>query len=137
MSKADLSDELQNLRVNPDQAQYLLYLQRRVGCTITRTRDAGTTAGWGGLGGAFRVVLELLIVHPQLPGETPLTARLTPGEWRVFRRTEAIEMKIVVGSSWRDPTKYALHSGRMGGWPTRGSLRCKSKGQGGGNRGIL
>ena len=53
-------------------------------------------------GGRWRARSELFSigVHPQLPGETPLTARLTPGERRVFTRTKAAEtLTTVVGSS--------------------------------------
>ena len=64
--------------------------QKRVGCTITRTRPAGTAAGEVGLGVAFEAVLELLDVHPQLAGKATLTARLTPGGNRVFTHTEAV-----------------------------------------------
>ena len=90
--------------------------QKRVGCTFTRTRAAGTTAGEVESGGAFEAVLELLDVHPQLPGEAPLTARLTPGGWRVFTRTEAVAaLRLMVANSGRDPAKYALNSGRIRG----------------------
>ena len=90
--------------------------QKRVGCTITRTRAAGTMAGRVGLGRAFEAVLELLDVHPQLRGDAPLTARLTSGGWRVFTRTEVVaSLRLIVGSSGRDSAKYALHSGRIGG----------------------
>ena len=53
--------------------------QKRVGCAITRTRAAATMAGRVGLGRAFEAVLELLDVHPQLRGDSLLTARLTSG----------------------------------------------------------
>ena len=60
--------------------------------------------------GAFQVLLVLLDVHPQLPGEAPLTVRATSRGWKVFTRTEA-----VVGCSGRDPIQFALYSGRIGG----------------------
>ena len=59
--------------------------QKIVGCTITRTRAAGTTAEGVGSGSGFKAALELLDVHPQLPEEAPITVRLTPGSWRFFR----------------------------------------------------
>ena len=90
--------------------------QKRAGCTITRTRASGETEVGGVPAGAFEALLELLSVHPQLPGEVPLTARLTPLGWRVFIRAEAVEvLRLMVGSSGRDPAQYALHSGRIGG----------------------
>ena len=45
--------------------------KKRVGCTITRTRAASETVEAGGSAGALEAVLELLNVHPQLPGEPP------------------------------------------------------------------
>ena len=90
--------------------------QKRAGCTITRTRVSDRTEVGGVPAGAFEALLELLNVHPQLPGEAPLTTRLTPQGWRVFTRTEAVAaLRLMVGSSGRDPAQYALHSGRIGG----------------------
>ena len=112
--------------------------QKRAGCTITRTRVSGETEAGGGLAGAFEALLELLSVHSELPGEAPLTARLTPLSWRVFTRTEAVEAsRLMVGSSGRDPAEYALHSGRIGGersWRRRGRLRCNFSAQADGSR---
>ena len=90
--------------------------QKRAGRTITQTRvSAGTEVGEGSAG-VFEAQLELLSVHPQLAGEAPLTARLTPLGWRVCTRTEAVEaLRLMVGSSGRDPAQYAPHSGRIDG----------------------
>ena len=61
-------------------------------------------------------MLELIDVHPQLLGESPLTAGLAPGEWGVLTRPEVVvALRLMVGSSGKDPAKYALHSGRIGG----------------------
>ena len=66
--------------------------------------------------GAFEALLELLSVHPQLPSEAVLTARLAPLGWRVFTRTEAVEaLRLMVENSGKDPAQDALHSGRIGG----------------------
>eukprot|EP00904_Undaria_pinnatifida_P011237 jgi/Undpi1/7243/HiC_scaffold_22.g09716.m1 len=90
--------------------------QKREGCTITRTRAAGVALDAGRLAGAFEALQELRNVHPQLPGEAPLTVRRTPSGWNVLTRTEAVAtLRLMVGSSGRDPAQYALHSGRIGG----------------------
>ena len=47
---------------------------------------------------AFEALLELLDVHPQLPGGAPLTVRATPRCRNVFTRTEAVSaLHVVVG----------------------------------------
>ena len=90
--------------------------QKRGGCTITRTRVAGAALDAGSPAEAFEALLELLNVHPQLPGEAPLTTRRTPSGWNVFTRTEAVAaLRLMVGSSGRHPAHYALHSGKIGG----------------------
>ena len=36
--------------------------------------------------------------------------------WKPFTRTEAVAaLRLMIGSSGRDPAQYALHSGRIGG----------------------
>ena len=90
--------------------------QKRAGCTITRTRVVVTGTAGNGPVGAFEALLELLDVHPQLSSESPLTTRLTSQGWKPFTRTEAVAaLRLMVGSSGRDPAQYALHSGRIGG----------------------
>ena len=90
--------------------------QKREGCTITRTRLANTGEPGGGPVGAFEVLLDLLAVHPLLPGGSPLTDRRTSRGWKPFTRTEAVAaVRLMIGSSGRDPAQYALHSGRIGG----------------------
>ena len=90
--------------------------QKREECTITRTRAAGVALDAGRLAGAFEALQELRNVHPQLPGEAPLTVRRTPSGWNVLTRTEAVAaLRLMVGSSGRDPAQYALRSGRIGG----------------------
>ena len=92
--------------------------QKRAGCTITRTRlkNELETGRGRAPNGAFEVLLELLSVHPQLPGGAPLTTRSTSGGWKVFTRSEAVAaLRLMVGSSGRDPMRFALHSGRIEG----------------------
>ena len=48
-------------------------IKKDPGCTITRTRLSNEMEMGGVLMGAIEVLLELLDVHPQLPGEAPLT----------------------------------------------------------------
>ena len=89
---------------------------KRAGCTITRTRLSNEREMGGVLMGAFEVLLELLDVHPQLPGEAPLTVRASSRGWKVFTRTEAMAaFRLMARYSGRDPMQFALHSGRIGG----------------------
>ena len=89
--------------------------EKRSGCTITRTRLSNEREMGGVSKGAFEVLLELLDVHPQLPGEAPLTVRATSRGWKVFTRTEAFTaLRLMIGCSGRDPMQFALHSGRIG-----------------------
>ena len=90
--------------------------QKRAGWTITRNRVANTGEPREGPVGAFEALLELLAVHPQLPGGAPLTTRPTSRGWKAFTRTEAVAgLRLMFGSSGRDPAQFALHSGRIGG----------------------
>ena len=65
--------------------------------------------------------LELLSMHPQLPGGAPLTTRSTSGGWKVFTRSEAVAaLRLMVGSSGRDPMQFPLHFGKnRGGHPVK------------------
>lgn len=90
--------------------------QNREGCTTTRLR----VAGGGGVGrapvGAFEALVELLNVHPRLPGGAPLMTRSTASGWKVITRTEAVvALRMMVASAGRNPAQFALHSGRIGG----------------------
>ena len=49
--------------------------QKRAGCTITRMRLRTELETGRAPKGAFKVLLELLSVHPQLPGGAPPTMR--------------------------------------------------------------
>ena len=87
------------------------------GCMITRTRLSNEREMRRVLMVAFDVLLELLDVHPQLPGEAPLTVEATSRGWKVFTRTEAVTaLWLVVRCSGRDSsTQFALHSRRTEG----------------------
>ena len=90
--------------------------QKREGCTITRTRLANTGEPGGSPVGAFEVLLDLLAVHPLLPGGALLTVRRTSISWKPFKRTEAVAvLRLMIGSCGRNPAQYALHSGKNGG----------------------
>ena len=66
--------------------------------------------------GAFEVLLDVLAVHPLLPGRSPLTVRRTYNGWKPFTRTEAVAtLRLMIESCGRDPAQYALNSGRIGG----------------------
>ena len=90
--------------------------QNREGATTTRVRGTdGAGAGRAPVG-AFEAVSALLDVHPTLPGGAPLMTRRTTAGWRVITRTEAVAaLRTMVASVGRDPTQFALHSGRIGG----------------------
>ena len=79
-------------RANAVQVRFLASKsdQKRAGCTTTRTKVAEGSVDAGGPAGVFEALLELLSVHHQLPGEAPLTTRLTPWGWKVFTKTEAV-----------------------------------------------
>ena len=65
--------------------------------------------------GAFEVLLDLLDVHPHLPGGAPLTARTTSRGWKVFTRVEAMTaLRLMAGCSGRDPAVCAT-LGKNGG----------------------
>ena len=69
--------------------------------------------------GAFEVLLELLDVHPQLPGEAPLTVRATSRGWKLFGRTQVVTaLRLMIGCSGRDPMQFVLHSEIIGGGGT-------------------
>ena len=90
--------------------------KKREGCTISRTRLANAGEPREGPVGAFEVLLDLLAVHPLLSAGSTLTARRTSRCWKPFKRTEAVSaLRLMIGSSGRDPAQYTLHSGRIGG----------------------
>lgn len=90
--------------------------QNRQGCTITRARVTGRRPGGGRPAGAFEALLELLDLHPDLPGRAPLMTRLTASGYTVVTRAEAlVALRSMVAGTGRDPAHYALHSGRIGG----------------------
>ena len=54
--------------------------------------------------GAFKVLLEYLNVHPQLPGGTPLTVRATSRVRKLSTRTEEVTaLRLMVGCSGEAP----------------------------------
>ena len=58
--------------------------QKRAGRTITQLRLVNVREMGGASMGAFEAVAKLFDVHPQLPGEAPLTIRCTSSGWRMF-----------------------------------------------------
>ena len=96
--------------------------QGREGCTITRTRLEKKTEKAVASIGAFEALLELLNTCPQLPRGGPLTVRNTSLGWNVTRSNVVMALRLMVASSVRDPTQFALHSGRIGGATQLASL---------------
>ena len=83
---------------------------------ITRTRLSNEREMEGVSMRAFEGLLELLHVHPHLPGGAPLTVRAMSHGEKAFTRTEGVtELRLMIECSDRDPMQFALHSGRMGG----------------------
>lgn len=90
--------------------------QSREGCTITRMRLVKGSGGGEAPVGAFEALVELLNVHPSLPGRAPLMTRQTATGWKVIKRTEAVvALRLMAANAGRNPAHYALHSGRIGG----------------------
>lgn len=90
--------------------------QNREGCTITRTRSPRSQASGRAPFGAFEAIVELLNVHPNLPGRAPLMTRMGANGWKVVTRGEAVvALRRMVACAGKDPAQYALHSGRIGG----------------------
>lgn len=78
--------------------------QKRLGATVTRS------------GEALKVLLDLLDLHPELGSHAPLMQSWTQDRWKVISRAEASRhLRLLVSVAGRDPQKYALHSGRIGG----------------------
>ena len=92
-------------------------MSKRAGCVIRRTRLSNAREMMMGvLMGGSNVLLELLDVNPQLPGESPLTVRATSRGWKVFPRVKAVTaLRLIVGCSGRDAMQFLLHSGKIGG----------------------
>lgn len=67
--------------------------------------------------GAFETLVELLEVHPQLPGRVPLTIRGTSSGGKVPPRTEEVvaALRLMAGISGGAYIKSTLHWGIMGG----------------------
>lgn len=60
----------------------------------------------------FEALLELLNVHPQLPGGAPLKVTGTLRGWRMFTRMGVVTaLRLMVGISGRELTQFALHLG--------------------------
>lgn len=90
--------------------------QNREGHTTTRFRSAEEDGIGKAPLGAFEALVELLNVHPSLPGRAPLMTRLTTAGWKVVTRSEAVAaLRMMVACTGKDPAQYALHSGRIGG----------------------
>ena len=92
-------------------------MSKRAGCVIRRTRLSNAREMTRGvLVGGSDVLLELLDVHPQLPGESPLTVRATSQGWKFSPRMKAVTaLGLIVGCSGRDAMQFSLHSGRIEG----------------------
>ena len=91
---------------------------KRLGATVTRTRvTKGKGRFWDVQShGALEILLDLLDLHPELRRSAPLMQTRTVTRWKGIARTVATKvLRRMVGSLGRDPTRYALHSGQIGG----------------------
>ena len=78
--------------------------QTRAGSTITGTRLAEAGEPRRGPGGAFQALLDLLAVHPLLPGRSLSTVRLTSLGWKSVTGKEAVAaLRLMTGSSGKGP----------------------------------
>ena len=90
----------------------------RLGSIVTRTRvTKGKGRVWGVKSqGALEILLDFLDLHPELSRSAPLMQTRTATGWKVITRTVATKaLRRMLSSLGRDPTQYALHSGRVGG----------------------
>jgi hypothetical protein len=66
--------------------------------------------------GGFEVMLELMLVYPNLELSCPLATYADGDRWRVWTRNQAtVSLRELVGRQGLVSEEYALHSGRIGG----------------------
>ena len=66
--------------------------------------------------GGFEVMLELMLLYPNLESSSPLATYADGNRWRVWTRNQATaSLRDLVGKQGMVPEEYALHSGRIGG----------------------
>ena len=102
--------------------------QKRYGEVISRKKTVvgATNFNWdsmppsvshlrGEIGG-FEVMLELMLVYPNLELSCPLATYADGERWRVWTRNQAtVSLRDLVGKQGLVSKEYALHSGRIGG----------------------
>ena len=90
--------------------------QKRIGAVVTRTRVQQTEKRGGREVGALEILLDLIDTHPDLDMTAPLMQSCTTSGWKVITRSEATRaLRLLVSCVGREPSQYALHSGRIGG----------------------
>ena len=90
--------------------------QKRIGAVVTRTRVQQTEKRGGREVGALEILLDLIDTHPDLDMTAPLMQSYTTSGWKVITRSEATRaLRLLVSCVGREPSQYALHSGRIGG----------------------
>ena len=90
--------------------------QKRIGAVVTRTRGQQTEKRGGREVGALEILLDLIDTHPDLDMTAPLMQSCTTSGWKVITRSEATRaLRLLVSCVGREPSQYALHSGRIGG----------------------
>ena len=66
--------------------------------------------------GALEILLDLIDTHPDLDITAPMMQSCTTSGWKVITRSEATRaLRLLVSCVGREPSQYALHSGRIGG----------------------
>ncbi|CAM9526848.1 unnamed protein product, partial [Sphacelaria rigidula] len=98
--------------------------QKRRGVVLSRNRavaqpnkqavDIGQSLG--AQGGGLEIMTALMLVHPELDANAPLTRYASHSKWRVWTREQATTaLRELVRQHGVNPSEYALHSGRIGG----------------------
>ena len=85
---------------------------------VPRTRVAAADGVDGDIRskGALEILLDLLDLYPTLDGAAPLMQTYSVVGWRVINRRETTHaLRVIVAGVGRNPLRYALHSGRIGG----------------------
>ena len=91
--------------------------QKGIGAVATRNRVTSAAVGEkrGGDVEVLEILQDLIDMHPGLDMTAPLMQSCTKSRWKVIMRSEATRaLRLLVSCVGREPSQYALHSGRIG-----------------------